>query len=96
MCGQRGVAIAVAHVSPDAAWKTLDIMQKAQKRGAGLNQQALTAVHDRAFAESTLVATETNHAESRFGVPVYRVLSRRMRETDCGAKAGVVEASHSE
>ncbi len=57
-----------ARKAHDLAQKTLDIMQKEQKLGAGSNQQTLAAEHDLALAESALVTAETGYEKARIEV----------------------------
>jgi outer membrane protein TolC len=84
-----------ARKARDLAQRTLDIMQKEQKLGAGSNQQTLTAEHDLALAESALVAAETAYEKAR--IEVRRATGSVLEGygisiTD--AKTGAVEASH--
>ena len=79
----------------DLALKTLDIMQKEQKLGAGSNQQTLSAEHDLAVAESALVSAETAYEKAR--IEVRRATGTILEEygiSIADAKAGAVEASH--
>lgn len=57
-----------ARKAKDLAQRTLDIMQKEQKLGAGSNQQTLSADHDLALAESALVTAETGYEKARIEV----------------------------
>lgn len=57
-----------ARKARDLAQRTLDIMQKEQKLGAGSNQQTLTSEHDLALAESALVTAETAYEKDRIEV----------------------------
>ncbi|HZB88199.1 MAG TPA: TolC family protein, partial [Terracidiphilus sp.] len=65
---QGASRVAAAREARDLAAKTLDIMQKEQKLGAGSNQQTLSSEHDLAVAESTLVAAETAYEKARIEV----------------------------
>jgi outer membrane protein TolC len=65
---QGASRIEAARKAQDLAQKTLDIMQKEQKLGAGSNQQTLSAEHDLALAESALVAAETAYEKDRIEV----------------------------
>lgn len=58
---QGASRVDAARQARDLAAKTLDIMQKEQKLGAGSNQQTLSAEHDLAVAESALVTAETGY-----------------------------------
>jgi len=62
---QGASRITAARKARDLAAKTLDIMQKEQKLGAGSNQQTLTSEHDLAVAESALVTAETGYEKAR-------------------------------
>jgi len=84
-----------ARKARDLAQRTLDIMQKEQKLGAGSNQQTLSAEHDLALAESALVAAETAYEKAR--VEVRRATGSVLEEYGISiaeAKAGSVEADH--
>jgi outer membrane protein TolC len=92
---QGASRIEAARKARDLAQRTLDIMQKEQKLGAGSNQQTLGAEHDLAVAESALVTAETAYEKAR--VEILRATGGVLEEygisiTD--AKAGVVEANH--
>lgn len=92
---QGASRVAAARQARDLAAKTLDIMQKEQKLGAGSNQQTLSAENDLAQAESALVTAETAYEKARIEV-------RRATGTILGdygisiadARSGVVEAHH--
>jgi outer membrane protein TolC len=58
---QGASRVDAARQARDLAARTLDIMQKEQKLGAGSNQQTLSADHDLAVAESALVTAETEY-----------------------------------
>jgi len=65
---QSASRVVAARKARDLAQRTLDIMQKEQKLGAGSNQQTLSAEHDLALAESALVAAETAYEKARIEV----------------------------
>jgi outer membrane protein TolC len=92
---QGASRVDAARKARDLAAKTLDIMQKEQKLGAGSNQQTLSAEHDLALAESALVTAETAYEKARIEV---RRATGSVLETYgisiADAKAGAVEASH--
>ena len=63
---EQGVSrVQAARKARDLSARTLDIMQKEQKLGAGSNQQTLSAEHDLAVAESALVTAETAYEKAR-------------------------------
>ena len=62
---QGASRVDAARNARDLAQRTLDIMQKEQKLGAGSNQQTLSAEHDLALAESALVTAETAYEKAR-------------------------------
>jgi len=62
---QGASRVEAARKARDLAQRTLDIMQKEQKLGAGSNQQTLSAEHDLALAESALVTAETGYEKAR-------------------------------
>jgi outer membrane protein TolC len=81
----------------DLAQKTLDIMQKEQKLGAGSNQQTLSAEHDLALADSALVTAETAYEKAR--IEVKRATGTVLEGYGISiqdARTGVVEADHHE
>ncbi|HEX4756789.1 MAG TPA: TolC family protein [Terracidiphilus sp.] len=85
-----------ARQARDLAQKTLDIMQQEQKLGAGSSQQTLSAEHDLAVAESTLVAAETDYEKAR--VEMRRATGSVLEDygiSVADARAGVVEAQNS-
>jgi outer membrane protein TolC len=92
---QGASRVDAARKARDLAAKTLDIMQKEQKLGAGSNQQTLSAEHDLALAESALVTAETAYEKARIEV---RRATGSVLETYgisiADAKAGAVEANH--
>jgi outer membrane protein TolC len=92
---QGSSRVAAARNARDLAQRTLDIMQKEQKLGAGSNQQTLAAEHDLALAESALVTAETAYEKSR--IEVRRATGSILEEygiSIADAKAGTVEADH--
>jgi outer membrane protein TolC len=62
---QGASRVEAARKAHDLAQRTLDIMQKEQKLGAGSNQQTLSSEHDLSVAESTLVTAETGYEKAR-------------------------------
>jgi outer membrane protein TolC len=93
---EQGVSrVDAARHGRDLALRTLDIMQKEQKLGAGSNQQTLSAEHDLALAESALVTAETAYEKAR--IEVKRATGSILEEygiSIADAKAGSVEADH--
>jgi outer membrane protein TolC len=92
---QGASRVQAARTARDLAQKTLDIMQKEQKLGAGSNQQTLSAEHDLALAESALATAETAYEKAR--IEVRRATGSVLEDygiSIADAKAGVVEASH--
>jgi outer membrane protein TolC len=93
---QGASRVAAARHARDLSQKTLDIMQKEQKLGAGSNQQTLSAEHDLAVAESALVAAETAYEKAR--IELRRATGTILENYGISiaeAKSGVVvEASH--
>jgi outer membrane protein TolC len=92
---QGASRVDAARHARDLARKTLDIMQKEQKLGAGSNQQTLSAEHDLALAESVLVTAETAYEKAR--IEVKRATGSILEEygiSIADAKAGAVEADH--
>ena len=92
---QGASRVEAARKARDLAARTLDIMQKEQKLGAGSNQQTLTAEHDLALAESALVAAETAYEKAR--IEVRRATGSVLEGYGISisdAKTGAVEASH--
>jgi outer membrane protein TolC len=65
---QGASRVDAARKADDLAKRTLDIMQKEQKLGAGSNQQTLSAEHDLSLAESALVLAETTYEKARIEV----------------------------
>jgi outer membrane protein TolC len=92
---QGASRIVAARKARDLAQRTLDIMQKEQKLGAGSNQQTLTAEHDLALSESALVAAETAYEKAR--IEVRRVTGSVLEGYGISISdvhAGTVEADH--
>ena len=92
---QGASRVDAARHARDLAQRTLDIMQKEQKLGAGSNQQTLAAEHDLALAESALVTAETAYEKAR--IEVKRATGSILEEygiSIADAKAGAVEADH--
>jgi outer membrane protein TolC len=92
---QGASRVDAARHARDLAQRTLDIMQKEQKLGAGSNQQTLAAEHDLALAESALVTAETAYEKAR--VEIRRATGSVLEEygiSIADAKAGAVEADH--
>jgi outer membrane protein TolC len=92
---QGASRVDAARTARDLGQKTLDIMQKEQKLGAGSNQQTLSAEHDLALAESALVTAETAYEKAR--IEVRRATGSILEEygiSIAAAKAGVVEEDH--
>jgi outer membrane protein TolC len=92
---QGASRVDAARKARNLAQRTLDIMQKEQKLGAGSNQQTLAAEHDLALAESALVTAETAYEKAR--IEVWRAKGSALEEygiSIADAKAGVVEADH--
>lgn len=87
--------VTAARHARDLAQKTLDVMQKEQKLGAGSNQQTLSAEHDLSLAESALVTAETAYEKAR--IEVRRATGSILEDygiSIADAKSGVVEAIH--
>jgi len=92
---QGSSRVDAARKARDLAQRTLDIMQKEQKLGAGSNQQTLSAEHDLALAESALVTAETAHEKAR--IEVRRATGNVLEQygiSIADAKSGAVEADH--
>ena len=92
---QGASRVDAARHARDLAQRTLDIMQKEQKLGAGSNQQTLGAEHDLSLAESALVTAETAYEKAR--IEMRRATGSILEEygiSIADAKSGVVEASH--
>lgn len=92
---QGASRVKAARKARDLAQRTLDIMQKEQKLGAGSNQQTLSAEHDLAVAESALVTAETAYEKAR--IEVRRATGTILEQygiSIAAAKSGAVEADH--
>jgi len=92
---QGASRVDAARKARDLAQRTLDIMQKEQKLGAGSNQQTLGSEHDLSLAESALVTAETAYEKAR--IEVKRATGSILEEygiSIADAKAGTVEADH--
>jgi outer membrane protein TolC len=92
---QGASRVEAARKARDLAQRTLDIMQKEQKLGAGSNQQTLSAEHDLALADSALVTAETSYEKAR--IEVRRATGSVLEDYGISivdAKTGVVEADH--
>ncbi|MGA8742236.1 MAG: TolC family protein [Terracidiphilus sp.] len=92
---QNASRVDAAKQARDLAQRTLDIMQKEQKLGAGSNQQTLSAEHDLSVAESALVTAQTAYEKARIQLKY----STGSVLEDYGisiadAKTGVVEADN--
>jgi outer membrane protein TolC len=93
---QGASRVDAARKARDLAAKTLDIMQKEQKLGAGSNQQTLSSEHDLALADLALVVAETSYEKAR--IEVRRATGSILEEYGISisdARSGVVEADHS-
>jgi len=92
---QGASRVDAARKACDLAQRTLDIMQKEQKLGAGSNQQTLSAEHDLAVAESALVTAETAYEKAR--IEVRRATGSVLEDygiSIADAKAGAVAAEN--
>ena len=92
---QGASRVDAARQARDLAQRTLDIMQKEQKLGAGSNQQTLSAEHDLALAESALVTAETAYEKAR--IEVKRATGSVLEDygiSIADAKSGVVATDH--
>ena len=90
---QGASRVEAARQARDLAQRTLDIMQKEQKLGAGSNQQTLSSEHDLAVAESALVTAQTAYEKAR--IELKRSTGSVLEEYGISidaAKTGVVEA----
>lgn len=92
---QGASRVDAARHARDLAQRTLDIMQKEQKLGAGSNQQTLSSEHDLAVAESALVTAQTAYEKARITLKYSTgsVLDEYGISID-DAKTGVVEADN--
>ena len=92
---QGASRVAAALQARDLAQRTLDIMQKEQKLGAGSNQQTLSAEHDLSVAESALVTAQTAYEKAR--IELKRATGSVLENygiSIADAKTGVVEADN--
>jgi outer membrane protein TolC len=92
---QGAARVEAARKARDLAQRTLDIMQKEQKLGAGSNQQTLASEHDLALADSALVTAETAYEKAR--IEVRRATGTVLEQygiSIADAKSGTVEAKH--
>ena len=92
---QGSSRVTAARKARDLAQRTLDIMQKEQKLGAGSNQQTLAAEHDLSLADSALVTAETAYEKAR--IEVRRATGSVLEDygiSIADAKSGTVEADH--
>lgn len=92
---QGASRVAAAQQARDLAARTLDIMQKEQKLGAGSNQQTLSAEHDLSVAESALVTAQTAFEKAR--IQLKQATGSVLEDygiSIADAKAGVVEADN--
>jgi outer membrane protein TolC len=92
---QGAARVDAARQARGLAQRSLEIMQKEQKLGAGSNQQTLEAQHALALAESALVTAETAYEKAR--IEVKRATGTILEEygiSIADAKAGAVEADH--
>jgi len=92
---QGASRVEAARKARDLAQRTMDIMQKEQKLGAGSNQQTLAAEHDLALAESALVTAETAYEKAR--IEVRRATGSVLEGYGISisdAQAGTVEVNH--
>jgi outer membrane protein TolC len=92
---QGASRVEAARKARDLAQRTLDIMQKEQKLGAGSNQQTLAAEHDLSLAASALVSAETDYEKSR--IEVHRATGSVLEVYGISidaARTGVVEEGH--
>jgi outer membrane protein TolC len=92
---QGASRVAAAKQARDLAQRTLDIMQKEQKLGAGSNQQTLSSEHDLAVAESALVTAETAYGKARISLKqATGSVLESYQISIADAKSGVVEADN--
>ena len=92
---QGASRVDAAKQARDLAQRTLDIMQKEQKLGAGSNQQTLSSEHDLAVAESALVTAQTAYEKAR--IELKRSTGSVLEEYGISidaAKTGVVGADN--
>ena len=92
---QGASRVAAAKQARDLAQRTLDIMQKEQKLGAGSNQQTLSSEHDLSVAESALVTAETAYEKARTQLKqATGSVLESYGISIADAKSGVVEADN--
>ena len=92
---QGASRVAAAKQARDLAQRTLDIMQKEQKLGAGSNQQTLSSEHDLAVAESALVTAETAYEKARISLKqATGSVLESYQISIADARSGVVEADN--
>ena len=92
---QGASRVAAAQQARDLAQRTLDIMQKEQKLGAGSNQQTLSAEHDLSVAESALVTAQTAYEKARIQLKFSTgAVLEEYGISIADAKAGVVQADN--
>jgi outer membrane protein TolC len=92
---QGASRVAAAKQARDLAQRTLDIMQKEQKLGAGSNQQTLSSEHDLAVAESALVTAETAYEKARIQLKqATGSVLESYQISIADAKSGIVEADN--
>jgi outer membrane protein TolC len=92
---QGASRVAAAKQARDLAQRTLDIMQKEQKLGAGSNQQTLSSEHDLSVAESALVTAETAYEKARISLKqATGSVLESYGISVADAKSGVVEADN--
>jgi outer membrane protein TolC len=92
---QGASRVDAARKARDLTQRTLDIMQKEQKLGVGSNQQTLSAEHDLAVAESTLVTAQTAYEKAR--IELRRASGSVLEDygiSVADAKSGVVQADN--
>jgi outer membrane protein TolC len=92
---QGASRVAAAKQARDLAQRTLDIMQKGQKLGAGSNQQTLSSEHDLSVAESALVTAETAYEKARISLKqATGSVLESYQISIADARSGVVEADN--
>ena len=90
---QGASRVAAAKQARDLAQRTLDIMQKEQKLGAGSNQQTLSSEHDLSVAEAALVTAQTAYEKARISLKqATGSVLESYGISIADAKSGVVEA----
>jgi outer membrane protein TolC len=92
---QGASRVDAAKQARDLAQRTLDIMQKEQKLGAGSNQQTLSSEHDLAVAESALVTAQTAYEKARITLKYSTgLVLEEYGISIADAKTGVIEADN--